>query len=55
MKKWKDFLLYFGALFVFTAGMVRVLGGAATVSNSVGGRELPIYCVESKRLVSGWI
>ena len=49
MKKWKDFLLYFGALFVFTAGMVRVLGGAATVSNSVGGRELPIYCVETDK------
>lgn len=49
MKKWKDFLLYFGALFVFTAGMVRVLGGAATVSNSVGGRELPIYCVETAK------
>ncbi len=49
MKKWKDFLLYFGALFVFTAGMVRMLGGAATVSNSVGGRELPIYCVETDK------
>lgn len=49
MKKWKDFLLYFGALFVFTAGMVRVLGSAATVSNSVGGRELPIYCVETDK------
>ena len=49
MKKWKDFLLYFGALFVFTAGMVHVLGGAATVSNSVGGRELPIYCVETDK------
>lgn len=49
MKKWKDFLLYFGSLFVFTAGMVRVLGGAATVSNSVGGRELPIYCVETDK------
>lgn len=49
MKKWKDFLLYFGALFVFTAGMVRVLSGAATVSNSVGGRELPIYCVETDK------
>ena len=49
MKKWKDFLLYFGALFVFTAGMVRVLGGAATVSNSVGGGELPFYCVETDK------
>ena len=49
MKKWKDFLLYFGSLFVFTAGMVRMLGGAATVSNSVGGRELPIYCVETDK------
>ena len=49
MKKWKDFLLYFGALFVFTAGMVHVLGGAATVCNSVGGRELPIYCVETDK------
>lgn len=49
MKKWKDFLLYFGALFVFTAGMERVLSGAATVSNSVGGRELPIYCVETDK------
>lgn len=49
MKKWKDFLLYFGSLFVFTAGMVCMLGGAATVSNSVGGRELPIYCVETDK------
>ena len=26
-----------------------MLGGAATVSNSVGGRELPIYCVETDK------
>lgn len=49
MKKWRDFLLYFGALFVFTAGMVHLLGSSTTVSNSVNGRELPIYCVETDK------
>lgn len=30
-------------------GVVRVLPGAATVSNTVNGRELPIYCVETDK------
>lgn len=30
-------------------GVIRVLPGAATVSNTVNGRELPIYCVETDK------
>ena len=41
------------ALFVFAAlaivrGAVNIFSGTITVSNSVNGRELPIYCVETK-------
>lgn len=52
MKAWirmKESVLYFGALFIFTAGMVHLIGSQATVSNSVGGRELPIYCVATDK------
>lgn len=45
----KESVLYFGALFIFTAGMVHLIGSQATVSNSVGGRELPIYCVATDK------
>lgn len=30
-------------------GVVRALPGSVTVSNSVNGRELPIYCVETDK------
>lgn len=30
-------------------GIIRVLPGSVTVSNSVNGRELPIYCVETEK------
>lgn len=30
-------------------GIVRVLPDSITVSNTVGGRELPIYCVETDK------
>lgn len=30
-------------------GVVRVLPNSVTVSNSVNGRELPIYCVETDK------
>ena len=52
MKAWirmKESVLYFGALFIFTAGMVHLIGSQATVSNSVGGRELAIYCVATDK------
>jgi len=49
VKKWKDILLYFGALFIFAAGVAHLVGDSATVSNSVNGRELPIYCVATDK------
>lgn len=34
-------------IFVFVAGLAIYLTTASTVSNTVGDRELPIYCVDT--------
>lgn len=56
-KEYRNLLLIRGmqtALFLFTAlailkGAITVLPDSITVSNSVNGRELPIYCVETDK------
>jgi len=51
-KRWMLMGLKYGALALAAVALVRGIavnsGGSITVSNSVGGRELPIYCVECK-------
>lgn len=37
------------ATLALVRGVVRVLPGSVAVSNSVNGRELPIYCVETDK------
>lgn len=41
------FLLAFAGLLVFSA--VSILPDIISVSNTVGGKELPIYCVETEK------
>ena len=56
-KEYRDFLMMRGAgavIFVFAAcaivkGAVAALPGSITVSSSVNGRELPVYCVETDK------
>ena len=40
-------LLAFAGLLIFSA--VSVLPNIVSVSNTVGGKELPIYCVETEK------
>ena len=52
MQRVKAGILWVGA-FVLLAGAVVYLPQFITVSNSVNGRELPIYCVETDKKVVG--
>lgn len=40
---------FFLAALALIQGITRFLPGSITVSSSVGGRELPIYCVETDK------
>lgn len=47
-RKWKNRGIFMAVLVCTVAVSIRYISGYVSVSNNVNGRELPIYCVDTK-------
>lgn len=47
-QKWTKYVVVTLALVIAIAGSYKYVSGFVSVSSNVNGRELPIYCVETK-------